>query len=506
MNITRRTLRALLLFTLGLAYLPGCRSGASRPDIQEFEGPIATDVARLQEATSTPSPDFGQPSRRLSENVRPIELVNFQSAERLIETPLLDASGPLPGPSEETSSLTLAAIQDLALANNPTIRALSASAQAESDYQYQVGRWANPSVGYAGNQLADQRTDQHLAYVEQTFVTADKLQLNQDVLGHSVEAHRWDVESQRMRVLTDVRMKFVQALVAQRQMELIDSFHQVIQKGADLAQRRFQAEESSQADLLQAEIQLNEVEVMRQQAEFQWNAAWQEMAAAAGVPDMRPSKLQGELNTAQDQLDWNEIFMTLVNESPELQAANSRVRQARSNLSRQEIQAIPNITANLQGGVDNSTGSGMIQVQVGGPIPVFNTNQGNVSAAFNEYSRATHEVKRIEMSLKARLAQVSQEFNSSHVAVQRYEQAILPRAQQTLDLAETAYQAGEFSFIQTLIARRTYFDTNLNYLTSLGDLAQAQAKVDGLLLTGALDQPNTNSLGDGLRGQTFSQQ
>lgn len=54
-------------------------------------------------------------------------------------------------------------------------------------------------------------------------------------------------------------------------------------------------------------------------------------------------------------------------------------------------------------------------------------------------------------------------------------------------LAGKAYGTGEFSFIQTLIARRTYFYANFNYLASLGDLSQAEAKVDGLLLTGALE-------------------
>lgn len=509
MKMSHTTMRSLLLIAIGCTSWLGCRTGSSSNEVPPFDGPIATDVALRSDATIRPSPEPIQlqlETAAASDNTNKIELVGFQASSPLQDTSLTNLTAPVPIPNVEQTSLTLESIQNIALANNPAIRALSASALAESDYQYQVGRWANPSVGYAGNQLADQQTDQHLAYVEQTFVTAGKLKLNQDVVGHSAEAQRWDVESQRMRVLTDVRMKFIQALVAQRQMEVIDNFHGVIQKGAELAQRRFQAEESPQADLLQAEIQLNEVEVMRQQAEYRWNAAWQEMAAAAGVPNMQPSKLHGDLNAAQESLDWEVVFNELLSQSPELHAAHSRVCQARANLSRQEIQAIPNLTANLQGGVDNATGSGMIQVQVGGAIPVFNNNQGNTSAAFNQYSRATHEVKRIEMSLKARLAQVSQEYNSSQVAVQRYEQAILPRAQKTLDLAETAYQAGEFSFIQTLIARRTYFDTNLNYLTSLGDLAQAQAKVDGLLLTGALDAANTSSLGDSLRGQTFSQQ
>ncbi|MEW4453393.1 TolC family protein [Bremerella sp. JC817] len=491
MKYSQETFRSLVWCAVGLAAVSGCRSTAPKPEVFHDDQAIATDIAKATELPPVASE---------------IEQVSFDQPESLQQVQLTSASEIPAVPSVPQEGLTLQAIQDLALANNPAIMALSATANAEQEYQFQVGRSANPEVGYAANQLADQGTDQHLVYVQREFVTGGKLQMNQDVLGHSVEAQRWEVETQRYRVMTDVRLKFVQALVAQRQMEMIDDFHGVVTKGVTLAERRFDAQEASQAEVLQAEIQMNEVEVMRQQAEYRWKAAWKEMAAAAGVPNLEVTPLSGSLEGGSAELDWDTVYLALSDKSPELQAAFSRVRMARSNLSRQEVQAIPNVTGNLQAGVDNATGSGMLQLQLGAPIPVFNDNSGNVSAAYHEYSRATHDVKRIEMSLQTRLAQVSQEFDSARFAVDRYEHQILPKAKQTLSLAEKAYEAGEFSFVQTLIARRTYFDTNLNYLDSLGNLSQAQAKVDGLLLTGALDMAGSGSLGDALRGQTFSQQ
>jgi len=461
-----------------------------------------------------------------------VQLVDHQEPFSVIETPGLEPTKILPPeiapadtppvdipvfemahatkmpelPTIAGEGLTLAQLQDLALANNPTIRQISASAQAAADYRYQVGLSANPIVGYSAMQLADQGTDQHVVTVEREFVTAGKLDLNRNVLGHAVEAQKWDVESQRYRVLTDVRLAFIDALVAQRRIEVIDDFHGVVAQGAELAQKRFEAREASQSDPLQAEIQLNEVEVLRQQAQFGWDAAWQEMAATAGVPDMQRSPLSGELNPLVGNLQWDAIYSDLLGNSPELQASYSRVHQARANMTRQEVQHIPNIIAAIEAGHDNSTDSGMINLFVGAPIPVFNDNGGNVSAAYREYCRATHAVKRIEMSLKARLAGVAKEYDSALVAVERYEQQILPKAKKTLDLAEQAYAAGEFSFIQVLIVRRTYFDTNIQYITALGELAKAHAKIDGLLLTGGLEEPTDFQQGDGLRGQTFSQQ
>lgn len=508
MAISQKTLRVLLLAAIGGSGLVGCASDPAH-DYSSLVDVPAVDIPNVDQKKGTSEQALVRSDQAQQINLNLSEVNELQLTSHLQDASLEDVSPSsiaIPMVPEQADGVTLEAIQELALTNNPSIRAMSATAQAESDYQYQVGRKANPQVGYMANQLADQNTDQHLFYVQQQFVTAGKLELNQNVLGHSAEAYRWEVESQRYRVMTDVRLKFLQALVAQRQMELIDSFSTVLAKGTSLAERRIKGMEGTRTDLLQSEIQLNEVEVMRQQAEYRWKAAWQEMVAAAGVPDMSASRLKGELDPKVGALVWDDVYGNLLATSPELRAAESRVRQAQCNLSRQEVQAIPNITANLQSGVDNTTGSGMIQLQVGAPIPVYNKNNGNISAAYNEFSRATHEAKRVEMTLKTRLAQVSQEYDSAKFAVERFEQQILPKAKETLELAEQAYEAGEYSFIQTLIARRTYFNSNMEYLTSLGNLAQAHAKVDGLLLTGALDPSSSSALGDTLRGETLSQQ
>ena len=104
------------------------------------------------------------------------------------------------------------------------------------------------------------------------------------------------------------------------------------------------------------------------------------------------------------------------------------------------------------------------------------------------------------------MAVVSRDYDTSSVAVTKYATDILPSAQESLVLAEQAYKGGETSFVQVLIARRTYFDANLQYVAAQSQHAQAKSRVDGLVLTGGLDAVIDNSGDDGLRGLTFSQQ
>jgi len=456
-------------------------------------------------------PQASQPAIQADTNaeslIHPVAF-NDRSSDQTVTAPYIidDTAADVTAVDVNPSGLTLEEFEAIALGNNPTIAELVATTQKAAGYRTQVGLRANPSIGYNGTQLADEGTDQHTAFISQTIVTADKLALNRRVLNEALRAQLQQLEAQKYRVTTDIRMKFYDALAAQQRIKLIQEFRSVSNKGVDLAELRKQALEGSQLDVLQAKVQQNEIDLALQQAEISYNAAWRELAALAGTPQMAPAVLRGELPAEATPRDWTTLAASMVASSPEYQAAQTRVSQAVANLDRQNVQAIPNLDVQFASGYDHATDSGLINVQVGAPIPVFNQNQGNIAAARAERARACREVERIENAISARLAAVSRDYDSSLAAVSKYTNDILPNAAEGLRLAETAYQAGETSFLQVLVARRTYFDTNLQFIASQAQLAQARAQVDGYVLSGALDAVEDSSGDDSLRGLTFSQQ
>lgn len=403
-------------------------------------------------------------------------------------------------------AMTLEDLEAIALQSNPAIKELVATTHKAAGYRAQVVAKPNPSVGYQGQQIADQGTDQHLAYVEQEFVTGGKLELNRQVLNATVRSQLHELEAQRLRVTTDIRTRFYEALAIQRQLELIDEFSIVAEKGFDLARKRKEAGEGSQIDTLQARIQKSEVGLTRRQAAARLAAVWREIGALAGQPNLPQARLIGELPTETPEMDWNSLAGMIVASSPEYAAAQARVSRARLALERQLVQPLPNLAVQMAAGVDNGTDSGMLNVQMGVPLPLYNKNRGNIAAARAEVCRAIFDAERIENSLKAKLAVVSQEYETAVAAIDQYATDILPSASDSMDLAEKAYQAGEADFIQILIARKTFYDSNLEYVSAQAQLAVAQAKIEGVMLTGGLDAVIDDSGDDSLRGQTFSQE
>lgn len=497
---------------LCLALLCGCRS--PWPVMTASWSTSKSTITREQYDANESSTQVQQPAVETEEETREpfVRLASADQADSLISLAEASPNAQVshgPGESNSTNNqadYTLDTLVQLALENNPAIRQAMASVHKGVGLRDQVGRRPNPVVAYNGEQVGDAQTDQHMLTISQDFITANKLGWNQDVMNRAVQAQLWEVEVQRRRVTTDVRVTYFDALAAQRRLTLAREFRDVVAKGVRLAESRKAALEGSQPEVLQTEIQLQEVELVQQQAEIDFHAAWYELAATVGLPDLPIGELGGELPKVAPVRDWESLYHQLLTTSPEVQAASLRASKAAANVQRQDIQAIPNINVALGVGTDVGTGSQLGRIGVGVPLPLYNQNEGNLAAAQAEYCRACQDLERLKLNLKARLARTAQNHDSALAAVKRYDQHILPKAEQSLELSEQAYASGEFSYLQVLIARRTYFDANLQAVESRRRLAQAAAQTDGMLLSGGLSEVPDLIEDDSLRGQALDQQ
>ena len=181
--------------------------------------------------------------------------------------------------------------------------------------------------------------------------------------------------------------------------------------------------------------------------------------------------------------------INLVSESPEMAAALTDVERARWAVNRAHAEPIPNIDVQAVVQSDNGTGSSNANLQVSMPIPWLNRNQGGIRQAHAEVVAAERAVDRLEFSFKQRLATVYQRYANARNQVVDYskEGGILANSRTTLDFVRRAYQAGELNYLDLITAQRTFSQTNLAYIESLGELWAAIVEIDGMLLKGSLE-------------------
>ncbi|MEI8373187.1 MAG: TolC family protein [Planctomycetota bacterium] len=451
----------LMVFSTGLAL---SQALAQPPELPVAAAPVPSGVARAL----APEPS-GQPLGQ------PVE------------------QGPIASTAQPAASgMTLAELETMAERSNPSLAQAAARVEALRGRCVQVGLYPNPTAGYIGSEIGNEgRAGQQGGFVGQELVTAGKLQLNREVVCQEINQANWAYQSQRMRVLTDVRRSFYEVLVAQQTMELTGQLVQIGEQGIKSTEELLKAKEVARNDVLQAKIEADSARVFLERARNRYIAAWRNLAAVMGARDMPPRPLIGNIQEGMGQLTWEESLSKLWAQSPQLASTRAGVARAQAALSREYAGRIPNVELQTSVQYDNASGYTFASLQVGAPIPVFNRNQGNIRRAEAELIAARHDVKRTELELQQRLAVAFEQYTNARYQVEKYRKDILPNAQESLKLTTTGYQQGQLSYLSLLTTQRTYFQTNITYLEAIRDLRTAAATIEGNLLSDSLRAEGT---------------
>jgi len=202
---------------------------------------------------------------------------------------------------------------------------------------------------------------------------------------------------------------------------------------------------------------------------------------------MPPGTVSGNLDDSFPQFTWDGALDRLLSQSPEMAMALTRIERARWALSRATVEPIPNISVQAAFKQDTATEDTIADIQVTIPIPVFNWNQGAIQASRSELVAAKRDVDRVALALQRRLAIVFAQYEGSKRAAEKYKKDILPNSELTLKLVAAGYEQGEFKYTDLLSVQRTFFQASLTYLDAVREMRGAIVRIEGLLLTGSLE-------------------
>ena len=384
--------------------------------------------------------------------------------------------------------MTLEAIEKLALANNPTLMQATARIRAARAHRIQQGLYPNPTVGYIAEEIGNEAsTGQQGGFVRQEIVTAGKLKLRQNVAGHAVVEAEHAYQSQRRRVLADVRAAWHEVLVAGRIVQLNRQLFDIAREVVKGAEDLLEAKEVGRVDVLQAEIEVGSAQLKLHKAENRLETTRRRLAILLGTPDMELGPITGPLEDDLPPLDWNDSLRRLQDGSPQLAEARSAVQRARCAVAQENAQRTPNLDVRAAVQYDDAAGDSYASVELGLPLPLFNRNQGNICRAQAQLLGAKKEVERLDLSLQARLATAFERYRNAQYDVDKYAIDILPKAETSLDLVRSGYQQGEYDYLTLLTAQRTFFKANLAHLESLLQRRTSRVSIEGFLLSGGLD-------------------
>jgi cobalt-zinc-cadmium efflux system outer membrane protein len=419
-------------------------------------------------------------------------------------TPLPESEGvPDPLPSQPTlgfmpcctatpaephgpAPLALAALWQLTLANNPTLAEAAADVDVARGQQVQARKYPNPRFLYTQDTIGSRMVaaGNQTLQLTQEIVLGGKRRLDVAIAGRETDAAALGLLGRRYIVMTNLRRAYYAYLGALYTAELNESAVASLEKGVATTRKLVEkVQNRPRTDLLRLEALLEEMKINQARSRFNVRAAWTELAAAVGVPELPMPEAAGAFPEHAPAWDTDDIW-------PRVKAVNARLQQAvveadaaRLSVARARAEAIPNIT--VGGGYTNEAidGTAGAVVSFEAPLPLWDWKQGHIRAARARLAKAEAAVRTLETTLSASTADAFARYQGAQRQVEKLSQEVLPRLQESLDLLLKTYELGGagVTFNDVLLTEQSLIATRLTLAEARQALWQAVADLEGLM-------------------------
>lgn len=479
------TIMTLLLMSGLLAPVSAAQDHSAHPPTPKPDSKSQAQKPKHADAVDHSKMDMSGPQKDFGQLVKesPTNLVHQVGS----------ANGRLPGPL-----FTLQQLEQIALEKNPTLLQAAAEVRAARGRRLQAGLFPNPVIGYTGDDIRGGSFGggRHGAFFEQTFILGGKRGSARAVAAQEIQLAEIEVEEQKMRVQNSVRQVYFEVLAGQEQLELDRSAVALAEEMQRTAQRLRNIGMTDPSEVLQAEIHVSrtQLEVMTQANKLR--RQWKALASIVGDPQLPQGRLEGRLDQELPTLDQEQLVQALLINSPAVRLAQANVARSEALLARARREYAPDLS--VRAGVQqnrellgNTGRRAGLQgfAEVGITIPIFNRNQGGVQSGQAELDRARADQTRVDLVLRERAAVVAQNYGDARLTVDAYEKHILPKARQVYEMNLKAWGQMATSYPQVLMAQRSLFELQTEYISALRTLRTTAIALQGFLLTDGLEAP-----------------
>lgn len=372
-----------------------------------------------------------------------------------------DAHGPSPR--------ALAEFVALAERSHPRLVAARAAVEAARGQAVQARLYPNPMLA-GGSPQAAGAYSQWNGFASQDIVTAGKLRLAQQAALREVQKAEYDLIRARFDVLRGVRAGYYALLVSQRRVEIYKQLLEIAKRSYEIGAQLAAAGEGTKADVLFWSIERDRADVRLLNAAVFIETGRRELAAAIGLPRADVGMLEADLFQKLPNFDLKRMQEAVVQRNALPRAAEADVARSQWALERAVVEPIPNV--NVLGGYQRQVDfppqdQGLVQVMV--EVPLFDRNQGNIRTARADIASSRAALRGVELDLANQAAQAVATYRTSQQLVEWYENYILPKARETVQLTQRLYAQGEVTFLSLLQAQRTLTETELAYVEAQAD-------------------------------------
>lgn len=391
-----------------------------------------------------------------------------------------------PTTSLPTSSPDLDLCLRLTLKHNPQLKSLAKKIDQASARRIQAELWPNPTLNLGSEEGP---LDNGLGFDEgkltaglsQTLPITGILAARQEAANKSKDVALLQYEVAVRQLIGSTRRAYLQALLAQRFVNINQANLLLAKELLKKALNRVQSGAASETEQFRAEIEVAESQVALRGAEASEKRAVQNLLVLIAHPQARIEKLKGELPEAFPELHLPALQSKILSEHPRLILAQKNIESAGAQLRVAQKSWLPQPTVQVAMGRSREDEVNTVfEWGVSIPLPFFNRNQGTIAAQKAQIRQFNQDIRSVQNQLLGRLKTALILYRQQRQQVKDYKERIVPLAQKSLILIQKQQNLGKLSQIDVLDAQRTVFRAKRSYLTLLQQLVSTAVEIEQL--------------------------
>jgi len=391
--------------------------------------------------------------------------------------------------SNARSALTLAEVEQIALADDPGIGALQARSQALRDAAVADGQLPDPQLKTGIYNLPldtfevdKESTTQLRLGLVQSFPRGKSLHYKQRQTEWMATAEQEKAEAGLRTVMRDVRERFLELYYQVRAEHIVTETRELFAQLVDITQAHYATGRVSQQDVLRASLELSRLDDRTTRIRYEADKGRAVLMKWIGDAALLPIDRQLPELPAPPARDAIETALpehpVIRLEMAKLEASNQKIRIARE-------QYKPGWSAGLEyrkrfgndpGGDDRAD---MMAAMVTMDLPLFPKNRQD-----KRLSASVQQAESIQLARDDKLRELKQMLDTDYANWQRlgersalYESQLLKESTANARASLNAYQSGVTEFTTLMRARITDLDVRLDDLRIRVDRAKAQANL-----------------------------
>ncbi|MEO5722096.1 MAG: TolC family protein [Chthoniobacterales bacterium] len=388
--------------------------------------------------------------------------------------------------AETTGPLTLRRAVALALVHHPDLAVFAQEIRIAEARRIQARLPVNPAVHVriedvtgSGAFRSGDRTESTLELAQVLELGGKRPKRTRAAL-HGRELAEWDYAAKRLEVATKTTQAFVALLGTQRRLLLARETFTLAEKFAPLAQERVDAGRASPLEVSRASLARASARIVVEQEKGQLAVARKRLSAQWSSTSPRFSDAVGDLEFLHDELPGLSAATGELRNNPRLARSETEDAQRAAQLASERAKAWPDLT--LNGGVRRreETGDATAVLGFSLPLPLLNRNQGGIAEARAALEKTRDEQRAAAVHLNTALAIAYEELEDAEIQIKEYRASVLPQIDESYRLSNEGYEAGRFSYLEVLDARRSAAEARAQYLDALVRYHSAAAEIEGL--------------------------